>query len=76
MNLLPVGFISDDDINTETTISELKVHQPNKISNVILKNDIKEILITNSHQTKTKIKKIIKDLNQNQKLIRKLPNIE
>ena len=76
MNLLPVGFISDDDINTETTISELKVHQPNKISNVILKNDIKEILITNSHQTKTKIKKIIKDLKQHQKLIRKLPNIE
>ena len=76
VKLLPVGFISDDNANTKTTISELKVYPLNKINNIILKNNIKEILITNSYQTKNQIKNIIKDLKLHQKLIRKLPNIE
>ena len=75
-NILPIGFIADDIIDGKTTISELKVHQMHKIKDIITDKDVKEILLTNVYQKKTKLQKIISGLKEHQKLIRKLPNIE
>lgn len=75
-NILPIGFIADDIIDGKTTISELKVHQIHKIKDIIADKDVKEILLTNVYQKKTKLQKIISGLKEHQKLIRKLPNIE
>tara|TARA_B100001094_G_scaffold36963_1_gene31117 strand:+ start:2108 stop:3937 length:1830 start_codon:yes stop_codon:yes gene_type:complete len=75
-NILPIGFIADDIIDGKTTISELKVHQIHKIKDIITDKDVKEILLTNVYQKKTKLQKIISGLKEHQKLIRKLPNIE
>ena len=75
-NILPIGFIADDIIDGKTIISELKVHQMHKIKDIITDKDVKEILLTNVYQKKTKLQKIISGLKEHQKLIRKLPNIE
>ncbi len=75
-NILPIGFIADDIIDGKTTICELKVHQIHKIKDIITDKDVKEILLTNVYQKKTKLQKIISGLKEHQKLIRKLPNIE
>ena len=75
-NILPVGFISDNNIDTKTTISELKVYPINKIKDLVSNKDIQEILLTSLYQKKNKLQTIINDLKEHQKLIRKLPNIE
>ena len=75
-NILPIGFIAENNIDGKTTISELKVHQIHKIKDIITDKDIKEILLTNEYQKKNKLQKIIDGLKEHQKLIRKLPNIE
>ena len=75
-NILPIGFIAENNIDGKTTISELKVHQIHKIKDIIADKDIKEILLTNEYQKKNKLQKIIDGLKEHQKIIRKLPNIE
>jgi len=75
-NILPIGFIADKNINSKTIISGLKVYQVEKVKNIIISKNVKEILITNSYQKKNKLQNIVSDLKEHQKLIRKLPNIE
>ena len=75
-NILPIGFIADKNINSKTIISGLKVYQVEKVKNIIISKNIKEILLTNSYQKKNKLQNIVSNLKDHQKLIRKLPNIE
>tara|TARA_Y100000741_G_scaffold365208_1_gene360623 strand:- start:3649 stop:5580 length:1932 start_codon:yes stop_codon:yes gene_type:complete len=74
--IFPVGFIADDNLDKKVTIHELPVYPIEKIKSIVGKKDIKEILITNQYQKNKKLKNIINNLKEHQKLIRKLPNIE
>ena len=75
-NILPIGFISDNNIDQKTIISELKVYHIDKVEDLIIDKDIQEILLTSLYQKKNKLPLIIDNLKKHQKLIRKLPNIE
>ena len=57
-------------------IAELPVYTLKDIEKVISKKNIREILITHSNQSKNKLKLIVKELDKNHGIIRKLPNIK
>ena len=75
LEINPVGFISDGDEYKKISIAELPVYNKNNLKNIIIKKDIEEILITITDQSRKGLRKIVNDLRDYQKIIRKLPNI-
>ena len=75
LNINPVGFISENKEDKKTSIAELPVFTHSSIDKIMIKKDIQEILVTSDHQSKDKLRDIIKKLEMYQTKIRKLPNI-
>ena len=72
----PIGFISQSNNDNKSIICGLPVFGKDNIQDIITKKNIHEILVTTKYQTKGSLRSIVEVLNDYQRLIRKLPNIE
>ena len=70
----PVGFISNNNIDKKTTVSELPVYMSYDIENIVKKKNIHEILIIPT-ESPTELSNIINSLESCEAKLRKVPNI-